>query len=263
MLDNKLKDKLIKWYIEYAYTFAEDGKLLPAMKKLKFDHSMRVCSVARKIAVLEGWSEHEVLIAEICGLYHDIGRYIQYKKYKTFQDYRSVNHAECGCEVIMKTGCLRELDIDERRIVLEATRLHNVKELPPEVDPQILKFVNLVRDADKLDIYHVIFDAISNDRLGDYPEITHGVDLEGEPSAIILEQVLRHEKVSYTDMRSLVDFLLILLQWAYEMNYKASYKIMLARRLVDKISSLIPEHPLITEIVQLANSHVFTETSDD
>ncbi len=256
MIDKTIASALVERYVKYAYSFSSDGVLLSAMKKLKFDHSMRVASVAKKIATLEGWTEREILLAEMCGIFHDIGRYRQYREYKTFQDYKSVNHAELGCRVMQETNCLDLLEEREREIVLEATRYHNVKKIPDGLTPEIDRYARLVRDSDKLDIYFVIYDAISNDKLEDYPEITHDVDLKGGPSEEILRQVRAHEQISYTDMRSLVDFELILMQWAYEMNFRATYRIMLEREIIEKMRSIVPEHADITEVIDDAANHV-------
>lgn len=256
MPEKDLRDELFKWYHAYAYSFASEGKLLPAMKKLKYDHSLRVAVNARLIARKSGWGAREEVLAELCGLFHDIGRYRQYREHKTFQDHRSVNHAELGALVMEETGCLAPLPQEWRTVVIESTRLHNLKEIPGGLAPEVERYTRLVRDADKLDIYHVIYDAVAHDHLGDYPEITHGVDLEREPSPEIVEAVRRHERIAYSTVRSLNDFLLILLQWTYEMNYRGSFELMRERALVDKVASILPAGAQLADIVESAHAHV-------
>lgn len=256
MLQPETRDALFTWYHGYVFTFARDGVLLPAMKKLKYDHSLRVADIARTIADESRWLLSDVILAEVCGLYHDIGRYRQFREHKTFQDHRSINHAECGCLVMEETGCLGKLEEHDRTIIMEATRLHNRKELPTELTPELERFARLVRDADKLDIFHVMYDAVANNKLHDYPEITHGVDLIAPPSEAILYQALRHEKINYSDAHSLADFLLIQMQWAFELDFSASYRMMYQKQVISKLRSLLPSSPQIDDIAEAASAHI-------
>ena len=41
-------------------------------------------------------------IAEAVALLHDVGRFEQYKRYGTFNDRKSVNHAALGVEIMKK-----------------------------------------------------------------------------------------------------------------------------------------------------------------
>ena len=44
-------------------------------------------------------SLHDVQLAEIMGLFHDVGRFRQYSIYKTFNDAQSEDHADLGLKV--------------------------------------------------------------------------------------------------------------------------------------------------------------------
>lgn len=256
MPEPEVRDELFRWYHAYVYSFAKDGVLLPAMKKLKYEHSQRVAQTARALAEDSRWKVTDVVLAELCGLYHDLGRYKQFREFKTFQDHRSINHAECGCAVMDETGCLHPLDDRERRIVYQTTLLHNRKELPADLDAELLPFAQLVRDADKLDIFYVIYDAVTNNRLHDYPEITHGVDLTAAPSEVVIEAARKRGGVRYSDARSLSDFLLIQMQWAFELYLPASCRLMQQRGIVGNYRRLLPDDPRIDAIAAAAEAHL-------
>jgi hypothetical protein len=82
------------------------------------------------------------------------------------------------------------------------------------------------------------------------------VDLGAPPSQEIVEAVRRHERISYTTVKSLNDFLLILLQWAYELNFSGSYALMQRRNLVGKIASILPAQDELKDIITSAHAHV-------
>jgi putative nucleotidyltransferase with HDIG domain len=59
-------------------------------------HSHIVSRLCEKLAAKLGWSEHDVQLAWVMGLLHDIGRFEQARRYHTFIDYKSMDHARYG-----------------------------------------------------------------------------------------------------------------------------------------------------------------------
>ena len=55
-------------------------------------------------------SEGQLRIAEAAGLMHDLGRFKQYRRYRTFNDRRSVNHASLGVRIMRRNHILQDLD---------------------------------------------------------------------------------------------------------------------------------------------------------
>ena len=64
--------------------------------KLKIAHIERTSAVAKETAQYLKLTEEDILLAELIGLLHDIGRFEQIKRYHTFVDKISVNHGEFG-----------------------------------------------------------------------------------------------------------------------------------------------------------------------
>ena len=46
-------------------------------------------------------------LAHLCAVYHDIGRFEQLRRYDTFLDHLSVDHAQLGCEAVSYTHLAR------------------------------------------------------------------------------------------------------------------------------------------------------------
>jgi hypothetical protein len=89
------KDDLIllkKWFSDYCSSFyspdIEDQKNI----SLKEHHTERVCENIVEISKRLSLDGHSTMLAEAIALFHDIGRFPQYARYKTFRDSVSVNH---------------------------------------------------------------------------------------------------------------------------------------------------------------------------
>lgn len=67
---------------------SEDPKI-----KLKILHTYRVAELCDTIGASEGLSGEALDAAWMCGLLHDIGRFEQIRRYGTFQDAVSIDHA--------------------------------------------------------------------------------------------------------------------------------------------------------------------------
>ena len=68
----------------------------------------------------------------------------------------SVDHGELGEQILRENRVLEKLARDQQELVFKAVRYHNRKELPSVEDEAFIFFTNLLRDADKLDIYRDI-----------------------------------------------------------------------------------------------------------
>ena len=124
--------------------------------QLKIDHTMRVLEFARQIAGPKGRAAGLRELAELAALFHDVGRFPQYARYRTFHDQMSVNHAYQGVVTLKQHRVLEDLPAAGRRLVLGAVALHNRRSLPRGLPRELKDITQMVRDADKLDIFQVM-----------------------------------------------------------------------------------------------------------
>ena len=96
------------WMHAYMRSFhTEDIEVMKGIR-LKEIHTGYVTTNARALARHLGCSVHDTALAQMIGLFHDVGRFRQYAVYRTFNDAQSEDHAELGLKV------LSELDFLER-----------------------------------------------------------------------------------------------------------------------------------------------------
>ncbi|HJG36643.1 HD domain-containing protein [Enorma phocaeensis] len=67
---------------------------------LKVEHTLRVAELSERIAREAGFTPAGIDLAWLCGLLHDIGRFEQLRRWDTFSDAASTNHAALGVEVL-------------------------------------------------------------------------------------------------------------------------------------------------------------------
>ena len=131
---------------------------------LKVEHSLRVAEVAEEIAQRKNRTNEETDAAWFMGLLHDFGRFEQLKRYGTFVDKDSVDHAELGADILFVDGYINKfeesqsavLDPKEKQMTEIAIRAHNKLYVPEGLDERTFFFTQLLRDADKTDIFRVL-----------------------------------------------------------------------------------------------------------
>ncbi len=227
------------WFERYVATFAE-GASLPFLLQLKYDHSLRVAENCRTLAHHSGWSDEDVETAYLVGLLHDTGRFSQFREYRTFFDRVSVDHAVRGIEILRSFNVLHELPAARRRLIHEAVSLHNRKILPATLKPPIARYACLIRDADKIDIFKVVLDAIDDGSIARMPELTFHLDLKGPLSPDTLTCLRERKAIAYEQIRSLNDLVVLLLSWIYELAFEASHELILRAQVPDRIRSFLP-----------------------
>lgn len=124
--------------------------------KLKIDHIQRVAEISKKIAINLKLNDEQIKLAEVIGIFHDIGRFKQVEMYNTFSDKDSINHGELGVKVLYEDNLIQKFKIDEKynRIIKCAILNHNRAKIEDNLTDEELLFSKIIRDADKLDIYY-------------------------------------------------------------------------------------------------------------
>ncbi|HBA86182.1 MAG TPA: hypothetical protein DCZ95_19035 [Verrucomicrobia bacterium] len=255
MNEEKL-ESLTKWFHEYANTFRDRQPVLPFAMQLKLNHSLRVVQDMERIAAALGWPAEEIRTAKALGLLHDVARFSQYAEFGTFHDPRSVNHGERGWQICVDMKLLSDCSPEDRQRILDGVRYHNRRTIPPETSAEALRFVKLIRDADKLDIFRIVDTAIEKNQFLDNPEILLHVEIDGPPTPALLDELEQTRSASYKYLKTLADFLLVQLYWVYDMNYAPTIRCFSERRTLDRIAGRLPDTDRIRRIVQEARAYV-------
>lgn len=227
-------------FLKFAESFETSDKEDCFAIRLKIDHSLRVFENARAIIEHATIESQLGVTALLAALFHDIGRFPQYRRYKTFNDRKSVNHGHLGVKTIKKHKILKDLPAEYQRHILSAIALHNTNKIPGHVSPQLQTICNVVRDSDKLDIFKVMLEHFSRE------DINPTVALEAVPhpdnyTQLMYDNVLHGRPCLYKDIYWTNDFKLILANWSYHLNFPISYRLFYDSGLFDQIFEHLPQ----------------------
>ena len=218
----------------YTARFADANGALHRMQHLKVKHSHHVVANAQQIMAAQNWPQADRFTGSACALLHDIGRFSQYAQYGSFEDKRSIDHAERGAEVLRAERVLDTLPKGERAMILACVRLHNVRELPANLQPAIARLAHLLRDADKLDIFRIFEDAIHQGHLDDHPEIAWSLDRSAGVNSGMLACVREGRTAEYSLVRSLADLMMVQVGWLHsQIHYDAALELAMERGALD------------------------------
>lgn len=237
------RKNVINAFAEYVRNYDPSDEKI----KLKIDHTYRVAGLCQRIAESLGLSEPDVDIAWLLGMLHDIGRFEQIRRFGTFNDVQSVDHAEFGADLLFKEGLIRKFaegyyeecelarsgNEEAEQIIknnehhnkdtglLElAIRQHNKYRVKEDLTERQRMFCDILRDADKVDIFKVNADIPM--------EIIYDVTTEELKSGVISKEVLesfyKRETVLKSVRKSAVDHIVGHISLLFELVYKESYR---------------------------------------
>lgn len=232
------------WFSDYCRSFyskdEEDNKNI----SLKECHTHNVCSNIKRILTDTPDLEDKfntALMAETIALFHDVGRFPQYARYKTFRDLSSVDHGLLGTEVLMENKVLVNIPEKEQEIIIEAIRFHNAIEISGDRTAATLPFLKLVRDADKLDIWRIFLEYYDSNEETRASAVSLSLPDLPEYSREILSCLYKKLMISYSEATTLNDFKLIQLLWVYDLNFAASVKILKENSFIERLASKLPQ----------------------
>ena len=245
-------DALHTWFDTYVQTYNDIDEEGFRNILLKVEHTRKVCEIMALLATGEGLTPEESRIAAAVALLHDVGRFPQFRRWRTFRDSDSDNHARLGIEVLRQQDVLDGLPADERLLIEEAVRFHNLLALPLRFKSPTSLFIRLIRDADKLDIWRVFLDYFRQPDDLRPSAVTLGFpDLPGVTPACVRElaagRVIRLENV-----RVLNDFKLLQISWVYDLNFRSSYHLLQQRGHIQALAATIPLDVEAAQAVALA-----------
>jgi hypothetical protein len=233
-------ESLKGWFASYSRGFYTENEADNRNFSLKEIHTHHVCGNMDLLTGSLNMSPNERITAEAIALFHDVGRFEQYRRYSTFRDAVSENHAALGVKVLKEENMLVKVPEEERRSIYLAISLHNLFRIPCSINDRDLLFTRLIRDADKLDIWRIFAEYYLQPETERASAVGLGFpDMPGF-SPGVLECLERKEMVNLYTLKSLNDFKLLQLSWVYDLNFPASFRLVLDRGHIDGLSMTLP-----------------------
>lgn len=219
---DKAKEEFIK-YTEY-YDLTNENI------ERKQKHSLRVMQISEQIAKSLELSQEEIKLATLIGLLHDIARFEQYTKYKTFRDLDSIDHGDYGAEILQHDmrKYIETTQYDE--IIKKAVKNHNKYKIEEGLSAKEEIFAKIIRDADKIDILYESVEMFwqGREHIVENSTITEDVIEQFNNCVQIKRRKERRLENSINEIVSVIAFI-------FDMNFKESFKIIKNQNYINKI----------------------------
>lgn len=246
------------WFLKYAESFYKGDAEFDNNIKLKIDHTFRVISVIKDICEYEELSDKDKNLAETIALLHDVGRFEQLKRYNTFADVLSTDHAELGLDVCENYKLLEKYGELDSCLIEYAIKYHNKLMLPFSASPLEKMFATLIRDADKVDIFKTLINHFSNWDGEKSSVVTFGLTIDKKLTPEAVQKILNGQIVEHKDMRTAYDFALMLIGWLNDLNYERSLQLIIERGYLESLLKILPEGDEKDKIVNWVNLQLQT-----
>ena len=213
--------------------------------RLKIEHTFRVCSLCEAIAGSLDMTDRDVDLAWLIGLLHDVGRFEQLKRYGTFIDSQSIDHAAFGADILFRDGRIRDY-LDEKTedtLIETAVRSHSAYRLPGELNERTELFCNLIRDADKIDILRVNVEF----PLEEIYNVSTQELRSGQVTAQVMESFEEEKAVLRSMKMTAVDYVVGHISLAYELVFPESRRIVLRQGYLERMMNFESDNPQTRE----------------
>ena len=231
---------------------------------LKYHHTYRTCKQSLNICKSLNLNEEDTNLAYLIALLHDFGRFEQARVYNTFDDLKSIDHADLGCKLLFENGLIRNFIIDDSydEIIRKAILWHNKYSIDEDLNERELMHAQIIRDADKLDIVYNITNLEQIDFKDDNSEISDYVK-DAYKNKLSVKMGKNYTKN---------DSLLTRFAFVFDLNFNYSFKYYKENRIIEKMYSMIKEKSKFKEYIEIINEYiegkcknvrnkVFTQTS--
>jgi HD superfamily phosphodiesterase len=256
MIDQETFRELKAWFSAYVKSFQSENPEHQRNLDLKKDHTKRVCDEIREIGNSLALNEEELRLAETIALLHDIGRFEQYQRYKTFSDIKSEDHAALGIKLLYENGVLSGLDPSTRELILSAISNHNRAKLPEGVTEKCLFFTKLLRDADKLDILRVVTDYYQRRNEPHNAALELELPDSSEISDKICADLMAEKSPDVKYVKTLNDFKLLQMGLIYDVNFQRTFQLIQERRYLEIIRDVLPHSEKIRNVYSTLRSYL-------
>ena len=213
----------------YIKKFQSTDEVYNKHIQLKKIHVFRVLKEINDLCTDLNVPENVRYCAHVLAMLHDIGRFEQYHKYRTFADAKTENHSEIAIRITEEQGFIKDLSFDMKSLVYKAILNHNIPRIIPG-HPRVLDLLSrLLRDADKLDIWRVALEHDVWHTIENYSRDTNYSVPDN-----IMNCFIQHRTVPIELAPTLADSYLLRISWIFDINFKPSFVKINSRNIVSR-----------------------------
>lgn len=242
--------------MEYMLQFESQDANIQQNYNLKRDHIHRVVEYTELLSKSIEVEQETIFTAQLAALLHDIGRFEQFKKYQTFNDLTSEDHAELGIKVIDEMKWLKSLNEEIQNTILAAISLHNKISIPKNTPEHIALIAKIIRDADKIDILDLAIKEYSTQNRNKNKSFALDLEISSNVSKLVAKSLMAEKLPEKKDLISTTDFKLMQMAYVYDLNLKESFSIVNKKGYLKKLFDTLPKTDQVFELYRKAKIFV-------
>lgn len=226
----------------------------------KYKHSYRVMAHADCLSTCLDLSKKDIELAKIIGLYHDIGRFEEDKRFDSFGVHKDFDHGDYGKDVLLKENLIKDIPTKEKyyKLIAKAVEEHNKYDIEKGLDKKTLMHCKIIRDADKIDILR----SASKDMLTEKAlnkkakakDISESVKEEFYNNV----QIKKRKKSSHSDSNKIISFLALI----YDINYTYSLEYLYKNKILDNFYNLLEDKKGYKKYFDYINDYLIRRIKD-
>ena len=193
--------------------------------KAKYFHSLKVMEIVRELASGLGiFSEEEVAVCELIGLFHEIGNFSRTPNYHIDED--NDDSYEKTIDVLFNKKLIREISKETKydNIIKMAIYAYDKNGFPEGIDEKTKHICAIIKDAHKLDSFRLFVN---------YPYVDTRIN--SYPNNLVYEDFKKFKTISPKMSENNADSVLVVLSNMYSFNYKYSYYQLKQNNYIDKV----------------------------
>lgn len=227
----------------------QDPPVVQEALLLKATHTAYVADNAGTLATAARCSPRNIQLAQRIGWCHDLGRFLQFRRYHTFDDTKSLDHGVLSLKLVRALRLDRDLTPLEKGLLWASVLLHNRRELPGHLPPGTRFWADLIRDADRLDIFRVFIDYYNQGPQPNSPLELSYPDT-GVTTSAVIDAILAGASPSYELAQSVQDMRLIKLSWVYTFSTPGAIRLFRDCGILEATRKVLPNTPPVAQALQ-------------
>lgn len=193
--------------------------------KARYFHSLKVMEIAKELASGLGiFSEEEIAVCELIGLFHEIGNFSKTPNYHI--DEEDDDSYDRTINVLFNKKLIREISKETKYddIIKKAIYAYDKNGFPSDIDDKFKHICAIIKDAHKIDSFRLFIN---------YPYVDTRIN--SYPNSLVYEDFKKFKTINSKISDNSSDSVLVVLSNMYSFNYKYSYYLLKQNDYIAKI----------------------------
>ena len=193
--------------------------------KARYFHSLKVMEIAKELASGLGiFSEEEIAVCELIGLFHEIGNFSKTPNYHIDED--DDDSYDRTINILFNKKLIREISKETKYddIIKKVIYAYDKNGFPNDIDDKTKHICAIIKDAHKIDSFRLFVN---------YPYVD--TRISNYPNNLVYEDFKKFKTISSKVSDNSSDSVLVVLSNMYSFNYKYSYYVLKQNDYITKI----------------------------